>query len=64
MEEGYTELTQHLEDISMYQRDVQHTLLKNKESKKQKELNSKKHGEDMRQSAMETFSCKLNTHNW
>ena len=59
-EEEYTELTQLLEDISVYQRDMQASMLKEKENKKQKEQTSKKLGEDMRLSAMKTFSRKYN----
>ena len=43
----------------MYQRDMQAILLKEKENKKQKEQASKKLGEDMKLSAMETFSRNL-----
>lgn len=55
-EEEYTELTRLLEDISVYQRDMQAAMLKEKENKKEKEQASKKLGEDMRLSAMETMS--------
>ena len=56
-EEEYTKLIQLLQDISAYQRDMQASILKEKENKKQI---SKKVGEDMRLSAMETFSRKYN----
>ena len=55
MEEEYTELIQLLEDISSYRRDVQDVLLKEKEEKRQKELDYKRIAEEMR-SAMETIS--------
>lgn len=55
-EEEYDELTQLLEDIFTYRRDVLAALSKEKEEKKKKELCEKKQAEDMRESAMETLS--------
>ena len=54
-EEAYTELVQLLEDISCYRRDVQEALQK-EEKKKQKEIKDRLAAEEIRQSAMETFS--------
>ena len=57
-EEEYSELSQLLEDISTYQRDMQEALLKEKEAKKQKQIDEKEKAEEMRRSAMETLSRK------
>ena len=57
-EEEYTELVQLLEDISSYRRDVEEALEKEKEKRKQKEINDKRTGVEMRKSAMETLSRK------
>ena len=57
-EEEYMELTQLLQDISDYQRDVQSAIQRKCEAKKQKEIADKTAGEEMRQSAMETMASK------
>ena len=57
-EEEYSELSQLLQDISDYQRDLQAAKLKERESRKLKELNEKAAGEEMRKSAMETMARK------
>ena len=57
-EEEYSELIQLLEDISTYQRDVQSAMLREREGKRQKQLDDKKIAEEMRRSAMETISRK------
>lgn len=58
MEEEYSELTQLLEDISTYQKDVREAQLKEKEEKRQKLIDERQKTEEMRRSAMETISCK------
>ena len=55
----YSELTQLLEDIYTYRRDIQAALNKEKETKKRKEWDDKQMGEEMRKSAMETMARKL-----
>ena len=50
-EEEYTELSQLLQDIETYQRDVQNV-------KRKKEVDEKKIAEEMRASAMESLARK------
>ena len=50
-EEEYTELSQLLQDIETYQRDVQNV-------KRKKEVDEKKIAEEMRASAMESLAHK------
>ena len=57
-EEDYTELTQLLEDIHSYQRDMQKKVDEEKAAKYQKEVLEKSMAEEMRKSAMETISRK------
>ena len=57
-EEEYSELTQLLQDIADYQRDLQDAQLKEREAKKLKEVNDKTVAEEMRKSAMETLTRK------
>ena len=61
-EEDYGELTQLLEDIFTYRRDVLPVLNKEKQERQKQEKQKqedKKQAEAMRKSAMETFSRKL-----
>ena len=62
-EEEYDELSQMLEDIASYQRNVSAVLNQEKKEKKKKELEDKKNAEVMRNSAMETMSSKLAHYN-
>lgn len=57
-EEEYSELSQLLQDIADYQRDVEAAKSKEREARKLKELNEKAAGEEMRKSAMETMTRK------
>lgn len=57
-EEDYSELTQLLQDIAEYQRDVLEAQIKEKKQKKRKEAEEKRQAEDMRTSAMMTMSSK------
>ena len=57
-EEEYDELTQLLEDIATYRRDVLTVLNNEKEAKKKKEEEDKKRAEEMRTAAMETLSSR------
>ena len=45
-----------LEDICTYQRDMQSAVLQHKEEKKQKEMNDKSIGEEMRKADMENLA--------
>ena len=58
-EEEYSELSQLLEDILLYRRDMADLKAREKEERKKKERGDKQQGLEMRQAAMQGMSSKF-----
>lgn len=57
-EEDYSELTQLLQDIAEYERDVAEAQSNDKQQKKKKEAEEKRQAQEMRNQAMMTIGSK------